>query len=226
MKYVIGNWKANKTLSESLQWTDIFITELHKNRTLNKKIEQEISVVICPPFPHLHPLKQKLEGFGNIFLGAQDISSVEKGTYTGETTALNLQGLIQFAIIGHSERKKNFYENEQMISLKLQLANKYGIRPFYCINNLDDIIPSSIQFICWEPPESISHGDGKGNFKPLSDILNFKKQLNVPNMHFIYGGSVNENNIKEYTKSDEIEGFIIGGASLDPYRFLHIIENF
>ena len=48
----------------------------------------------------------------------------------------------------------------------------------------------------------------------------------MPNMHFIYGGSVNENNIKEYTKSDEIEGFIIGGASLDPYRFLHIIENF
>ena len=130
MKYVIGNWKANKTLSESLQWTDIFITELHKNRTLKKKIEQEISVVICPPFPHLHPLKQKLEGFGNIFLGAQDISSVEKGTYTGETTALNLQGLIQFAIIGHSERKKNFHENEQMISLKLQLANKYEIRPF------------------------------------------------------------------------------------------------
>ena len=67
MKYVIGNWKANNTLDESLQWIKIFIIELQKNQTLKKKIEQEISVVICPPFPHLYPIKQKLEGFRNIF---------------------------------------------------------------------------------------------------------------------------------------------------------------
>ena len=109
---------------------------------------------------------------------------------------------------------------------KSKLAHKYGFAQFYCIKNENDPYPPYVEFVCYEAIDAISTGDGKGNNKPLKIIIGLKRKLALqPNTKFIYGGSVNENNCKEYFNSPEIDGFLIGGASLNPQRFLAIINS-
>lgn len=226
MKYFVANWKANKTLTESISWIDTFISKFNQTPVLVKKAQSSLfKIIICPPFPHIYPLSQKLKDCKNIHIGAQNVSDIEKGTYTGETTSSNLSGMVNYAIIGHSERRKHYHETEDMILSKFNLATKNNINAFFCISSLEDKLPQNIRFICWEPPESISTGDGKGGFKSLKDISNFKNQIPFQDFSFIYGGSVNEDNVREYTQSEKIDGFIIGGASLDPHRFHSLINN-
>lgn len=226
MKYFIANWKANKTLTESLLWVDAFISKFNQTPHLvNKARDDLFKIIICPPFPHIYPLSQKIKDYKNIHIGAQDVSNIEKGTYTGETTAFNLSGMVNYAIIGHSERRKHYLETQNMVLSKFNLAARNNINGFFCIGSLDDQLPQNIKFICWEPPESISTGDGKGGYKSLNDIVNFKNQIPLKEFSFIYGGSVNEDNAKEYTQSGKIDGFIIGGASLDPHRFHSLLNN-
>lgn len=220
MKYFIANWKANKTLREALSWADSFIQLLKANPVITHNI------IICPPFPLIFPLKDKFKGLKNIFLGAQDLSQFEQGTYTGEVTANNLSGLISHVILGHSERRKNFSESDDVVMKKFRLASKHQVKSFYCISSLDQSLPQEVEFLCYEPIESISTGDGLGNNLSLDHVLNFKSKLNLkPITKFIYGGSVNENNVKDYLKTPEIDGFLVGGASLDPQRFFNIVSS-
>jgi len=219
MKYFIANWKANKTLTEALSWADSFIQLLKTNSAITD------CIVICPPFPFIYPLKDKFKEFKNIHLGAQDISQYEEGTYTGEVTAKNLSGLADFVIIGHSERRKNFSESDDIVTKKFQLASKYQIKSFYCISSLDHSFPPEVEFLCYEPIESISTGDGLGKNQSLDSILSLKSKLNLkPTTKFVYGGSVNENDVKDYLKTPQIDGFLVGGASLDPVRFFKLIS--
>lgn len=219
MKYFIANWKANKTLTEALSWADSFIQLLRTNPLITN------CIIICPSFPLIYPLKDKFKEFKNIHLGAQDVSQFEQGTYTGEVTAKNLFGLVNFTIIGHSERRKNFSESDDIVIKKFQLANKYQIKSFYCISSLDHSFPQEVEFLCYEPIESISTGDGLGKNQPVDNVLSLKSKLNLkPTTKFVYGGSVNEDNIKDYLKTPEIDGFLVGGASLDPLRFFKLIS--
>lgn len=218
MKYFIANWKANKNLNETQLWVNEFLKQ--------KLTNTEIAIILCPPFPLLFPLKKMVEGQNNITVGCQDISLFEGGTYTGEVTAHNLDLLARYTILGHSERKKYFHETEENIKIKYALARKYGIEPIYCIANTGISYPSDVQFLCYEPPEAISTGDSRGNYESLENILSAKSKLKLPEQaKFIYGGSVNKDTVSEYLKSNEIDGFLIGGASLDPIHFAQIISQ-
>lgn len=217
MRYFIANWKANKNINETQAWANEFLKLQIPN--------QDIKIIICPPFPLIFPLKKMLENQKNIYVGCQDISLFEDGTYTGEVTAHSLETLVAFAIIGHSERKKYFHESETNVQTKYALAKKYGIEPIYCVANADILYPPDIKFLCYEPPDAISKGDGRGNFASLDQILAAKQKLHVNSYtKFIYGGSVNKDNATEYLKSGEIDGFLIGGASLEPRHFFQIIS--
>jgi len=127
MKYFIANWKAEKNLPEAIQWMDKFLSFPIGNL--------EYTIVICPPHPLLYPLKEKIKNCKNICLGSQDLSMYEQGTYTGEVTAKTLSGLVDYAIIGHSERIKYFSESEQSNTEKVRLAVKYNITPLLCIQD-------------------------------------------------------------------------------------------
>lgn len=217
MKYFIANWKANKNLTETQSWVDEFLKQ--------KLMNIEIKIIICPPFPLLSPLKKILGEQQNISIGSQDISVFEEGTYTGEVTAHNLQSLAEYTILGHSERKKYFHETEENVKTKYAFARKYGIESIYCVADATVFYPSDVKFLCYEPPAAISTGNGKGNNESLESILRAKQNLKVTNeMKFIYGGSVNKDNAAEYLSSNEIDGFLIGGASLDPIHFSQIIS--
>ncbi len=213
MKYIIGNWKANKNSVEVTHWTDIFKNEYTPR--------EEIAFAVCPPSPFISYLQQTLKGLKNVFVGAQTLASVEQGSYTGETTAKTLQGIASFAIVGHSERRKHFHESDEDLAQKVLFAKKYGIEPIYCIRDEKDPIPAEVKFIAYEPVAAI----GTGQNEPPERVIEMKKKMSLPkNCVFIYGGSVNEKNSASYLATGEIDGFLIGKASLDAHQFLSIIQ--
>jgi len=220
MKFVIGNWKANKNTKEVSRWADDFLK-------LDLSIFQDkITLVICPPFPFISILKERFNKFSFVKIGAQDISPYEPGTHTGEVTAYSLNGLIDFAIIGHSERRSQNNESEETIFKKFEMARLHNIEPILCIRNAQDSYPETIQFLMYEPPEAISTGTGRGNTTSLKDVLEMKKMLHIPShIKYIYGGSVNPDNAEAFLKNDEIDGVLPGGESLDPQQFYQIATS-
>ncbi len=214
MKYIIANWKANKNYTEAEEWINSFLKHDFAH------VKKNTQIVICPPSPFIPLLNSKIKNHPFIKIGAQDVSCFEKGSYTGEITAKNLSGLITYVIIGHSERRKFFRETNQAFFQKHSLAKKYNITPIFCLRSIRDKIPPRVDFIAYEPIAAI----GTGKNESLEQILSTKKKLELGNkIKFIYGGSVNENNASYYLKNDEIDGMLIGGASLDPEKFYKII---
>ncbi len=213
MKYFIANWKANKNLAEVKDWINQFL------KVYQPKLDS--TIIICPPSPFLTIIKQKINQIQNLKLGAQDISLYEEGAYTGETTAKSLAGLVDYVIIGHSERRKYFNETNETVAKKIALTNKYQIEPILCIRDESDWLKNSgVKIVAYEPVYAI----GTGNNEPVNKVVNLKDKLQLsPNCSYLYGGSVNTNNIKDYVQSDKIDGFLVGGASLDPLSFNEII---
>ncbi len=214
MKYIVANWKANKNLYEAESW----ITEFLK---LYQPYPDRI-IVICTPFPFLLAIKQKINEVKGLKLGVQDLSGFEEGAVTGETTAKSLQGLAEYAIVGHSERRKNFGETNEIIAKKISLAKKYRIEPIHCIRDQNDYLPDAgVKIIAYEPPASI----GTGLNEPVDRVIELKNKLNLPlEVSYLYGGSVSEKNVKDYLQSDKINGLLVGGASLNPQSFYKILE--
>ena len=221
MRFFIANWKANKNLTEAMEWFDIFLSF--------PPASDSVTIIICPPYPLLYPLKERVKNTKNIYLGSQDLSIFESGTYTGEVTAKTLSGLADYAIIGHSERKENFSETDQSNIRKVILANKYKISPLLCIQDENSTIIEDTKFVVYEPPWAISKGfEDSINTKieqTPEEAVKVRQTLKInENKYFIYGGSVNPNNIKDYSKFPQIDGVLVGGASLDPKVFYQIIN--
>lgn len=219
MKYIIANWKANKTFAEVQKWISTFLQHNFDN------IKNSVHIVVCPPSPFIHYLYEETKSFDFISIGSQDVSQYEDGTYTGEVTAKSLSGLVSYAIIGHSERRSFFNETEELIKKKIDLAKKYSIEPILCVRNTSDTIYESVNFIVGEPPEAISDGSGKGKNLSLEKVLNMRNNLGITTQKYIYGGSVNETNITSYISNEHIDGILPGGASLDPDRFYSIVQQ-
>ncbi len=215
MKYFIANWKAHKDSNEALVWWHTFSDLIKTGQN------SEAEIIICPPFPLILSLKEKVEGTKNIHLGAQNISYYDEGPYTGEVSGKNLFNLAEYVIIGHSERRRNFQETDEVLARKTNLALKYNLKPIFCLENAGQTIPPGINMVAYEPVGAI----GTGKNEPLEQVLAMKKKLAVnSSIPFIYGGSVDENNIGQYLASPEINGFLIATASLDPNRFYKIVS--
>lgn len=218
MKYCIANWKANKNLKEAIEWLNFFLQQLIQHPILN----DDIKIVICPPYPLLYPLAQRLKNFKNVYLGAQNLSAFENGSFTGEITAEMIKDVIQYAIIGHSERRKYFYETESQIEKKIILAKKHHIEPILCVRDEKDKIFPQVKIVAYEPVYAI----GTGTNESPEKVLLMKKKLNLNSTTiFLYGGSVNEENVKQYIATGKIDGFLVGAASLDPLKFSQIINS-
>lgn len=214
MKYVIGNWKANKNIIEVRAWLDEFL------KYDFKKVQGTVEIIICPPFPFIPLLKEKTHKFPFIKIGSQDLSMYEGGAYTGEVSAKSLSGMIVYSIIGHSERRVNFQEKDETLFKKAELAKKYNIEPLFCIRGVDDKFPQEANFVVYEPVWAI----GTGKYASPDHVLEIKNKLKLnPHQKYIYGGSVDGKNASSYLKKPEIDGVLPGGASLDPHEFYKII---
>lgn len=215
MHYFIANWKAEKNLNDSLEWARSF-------STLSQKYNyQNVQIVICPPLAFLSSVKSILQPLiPSIKFGAQNISQFNNGKFTGEITAQMLKDLIDYVIIGHSERRTNNNETDISVKLKVEQAYQNGIKSIVCVSEPTQKIPDKTNIVAYEPLSAIA----SGNNYPVESVVKFKKSLNISNAtNFIYGGSVNKNNINTYLQNSEIDGFLIGTASLDPKEFFNIL---
>lgn len=222
---IIANWKLNKTLSEAADWLETF--QHHISNLPHPTLE----IVICPSFVVLSELKRKLKKLDlPIKLGAQTVSQFDKGQYTGEISAEMLQGLVNYVIIGHSERRKRFGETDQIIAEKAKHCGKYGIIPILCVSNLDQLKgheKAKTLVVAYEPLEAIStegeyHPDDPGHANEIAGKI--KEVIGSKNI-VLYGGSVHKDNAKDFVAKENIDGLLVGQASLDPCHFAKIIET-
>ena len=213
MKYIIANWKAHKTLGETKTWVSDFLLEVHDLK--------ETIVIIAPPYPLIIPTYELIKNQNNIFVASQDISKFDTGSYTGEVPAQTIKDVAKYAIIGHSERRENFKEDNETLAQKAKKAIENSIQPIFCVRSVGDPIPMGIKLVAYEPVSAI----GTGYNEPIEKVLDVKKNLNLDkNIRFIYGGSVNPSNFKTYLDSPKIDGLLIGSASQDPKEFSKMLS--
>ncbi len=222
MNYIIANWKAHKTLEEALAWTDAFLSLLSKDSELVAKLTKgELLIILTPPSPLAESIHERVNGRKGIAVGVQDISEFDEGPYTGEVAARNLQGIADYVLIGHSERRKFKGETEEAIVKKLELCKKYGLSPILCVTKKEQV-HQGVLFIAYEPDEAI----GTGNNAPVVDVLSFKNSLALSaDIHFLYGGSVDVDDVVGYLNEKEIDGLLVGGASLDVANFYSLVKK-
>lgn len=232
--FIIANWKSNKTIQEAEKWLHDFAEILKFD---NPNIENK-EIIICPSFTVLEHANYCAKNLNlSIKLGAQNISKFRQGAYTGEVTVGMLRGLVNYCIVGHSERRKYFGETDDDVIEKIKILLEYKITPVLCISDLsqlDSYVDRGKQIIerdeeiifVYEPPNAISGG---GTYKPDSpDDVNLnagKIKERIGETKILYGGSVNAENVASFFSQPDIDGALVGQASLDPVEFLQIIKN-
>lgn len=220
MTYIVANWKANKTEEEARTWIEeigniIFTNEIPDNK----------KIIICPTFSTLAILKGYILANNlPMHLGVQDISRFKKGAYTGEIPAEILDKNIEYSIIGHSERRQNFGEDDETLQSKVKNAKEKSIKPIFCVQNEDNLIPQGVEIVAYEPIEAIGSGkpDSPDNAEKIARLI---KERNPEVKVVLYGGSVSEKNVKSFSSKENIDGVLVGGASLDSSSFFSIIRE-
>jgi triosephosphate isomerase len=241
---IAGNWKMNTTVEEAVTLIKTMQSGLHRIQGVEK--------VLCPPFVSLMAARAILKG-SSVKLGAQNVFYEEKGAYTGEISPLMLAHLCDYVIIGHSERRQHFGETDEMINKKIKAAIKVGLKPIFCVgetmeeNEADQtrevigrqLIAASDKLyylsglvIAYEPIWAI--GTGKSaSADDANRTIGFIRQF-IHRLHgsgiantarILYGGSVTSGNISEYMRKPEIDGALVGGASLKADDFVSIVKQ-
>lgn len=225
-KYIIANWKSNKTLAEVRFWLDNF-----PNNEESKQALLNLEVIIATPYPFLALAKEIIERRHlELKLAVQDLSAFGSGAYTGEVAAFNLQDLnVEYAILGHSERRRFLSESSQLISDKINEALDWKIKPILCLDQpyfakQARFLKSSVMEQCilaYEPVSAI----GSGQAEEAGNLLKIRQQLAAlyKPKTLIYGGSVNADNVSSYLKV--CDGVLLGGASLDLKNFIDLLYS-
>ena len=234
---IAGNWKMHKTQAESQEFLQVFKPLLHDT-------EESREVVLCIPFTALGTMSKILHG-SQIQLGAQNIHWEAKGAYTGEIAGDMLTEMgISYVVVGHSERRQYFGETDETANLRVIAAQRHRLTPILCVGEtksqrdaeetesviinqvkrgLVDVDQTNI-VIAYEPIWAIGTGDTCAATEANRVIGVIRSQLSNPEMSILYGGSVNPKNIDEIMTQPEIDGALVGGASLDPTGFARIVN--
>lgn len=214
--WIIANWKSNKTIAEALDWLSKVGPKLPRKKNLN--------VVVCPTFSCLSEMKKAvLVGNYPIITGSQNLSPYDRGAYTGEESAFLLKELVSLSILGHSERRENFKEDDEMISKKVEQALKNGITPLVCVQGEDTPLPNSCKLVAYEPVFAIGTGN-PDTPQSANQVAKVLKNRYGQDLEVIYGGSVNPSNIKSFIDQPKISGVLVGNASQDADEFLQIVR--
>lgn len=213
---IVANFKSNFTLSESKNWLSEFASLFPRVQNLQRKI------VLCPSFTLL-PLFREFTDKNNLpfDIGAQNISSYPEGPHTGEVNGLQIKDFANYVLVGHSERKQ-FGEDESVISEKLNMARDYNLTPILCVQD-ETQKNLNAKILAYEPIFAIGSGnpDTPENAQRIGKILKTKYNIST----FLYGGSVDMDNVNRFTAKEEIDGTLVGHSSLDPESFIKLIEN-
>jgi triosephosphate isomerase (TIM) len=241
---IAGNWKMNKTIAESVD----FVARLHSMY----RTPPDREVIIAPPFTALSAVAAAIRG-SFIRLAAQNLHEAEKGAYTGEISPLMLKGICRYCIIGHSERRQYFHDTDEVVNKKLRAALKADIIPILCVGErleekesgqaqnviarqLDSALsglPGTIGIvIAYEPIWSIGTGRSATSEQANETIGFIRQEIkdilsdNAADItRILYGGSVTPENIAGFVSQPDIDGALVGGASLKPEQFIDIVRR-
>jgi triosephosphate isomerase len=241
---IAGNWKMNTTVSEAMELVKAMKEKLHQIAGVEK--------VLCPPFISLTAVKELIKGT-SIKLGAQNMYFERSGAYTGEVSPAMLTGLCEFVILGHSERRGYFGETDQLVNKKVKAALAVGLTPIVCVgesleqNNASEtvgVITRQVRaafegiaspkgtVIAYEPIWAIGTGKSASGEQANAVIKVIRSTVAqiygdsvAQAMRIQYGGSANNANIAEFIRQPEIDGALVGGASLKAADFLGIVEQ-
>jgi triosephosphate isomerase len=241
---IAGNWKMNTSLDEAVNLIKTMQPLLNKIQGVEK--------VLCPPFISLMAARGLTKG-SSVKIGAQNVYFEEKGAFTGEVSPLMLKDLCEYVIIGHSERRHIFGETNEEIDKKVKAAIKNGLKPIFCIGETleeneagqtrevlgrqvmassDKIFFMSGMVIAYEPVWAIGTGkaataDDAG--KTIGFIRQFISRLHgsgiANTVRILYGGSVTAANIADLMRKTDIDGALVGGASLKADDFVSIVKQ-
>ena len=244
MPMIAGNWKMNTILDEAVKLVRSMLPGLDKINSVEK--------VVCPPFVSLAAVKDSIKG-SSVKLGAQNVFYKEKGAYTGEISPLMLADLCEYVIIGHSERRQYFHETDAGVNEKLKQALKSGLMPIVCIGETleerkseatervvkeqltgaFEAIPkegASRAVIAYEPVWAIGTGvvatpeQAQQVHGYIRELLTRMYDIQTAgSIRIQYGGSMKPENAGELLSQPDIDGGLVGGASLDAESFAGIV---
>ncbi len=245
MPIIAGNWKMHKTYDEAMDLVEALMDELDN--------VEGAEVVLCPPFPWLLAVAEYLEETP-IQLGAQDCYWADDGAFTGEVSALMLKDLAQYCIVGHSERRALFGETDESVNKKMHALLGHGIHPICCVGErleereageTDAFVTAQVRaafvgvsaedalgvVVAYEPIWAIGTGRAATAEEAnrvvgiiRSEIATLYGQETAEGVRIQYGGSVSGRTIAELMAQPEIDGALVGGASLRADEFAAIVR--
>ena len=240
---IAGNWKMNTTVAEAISLAG----------AMRPGLEAVVGVerVLCPPFISLAALREALAG-SPIQVGAQHVFWEEKGAYTGEVSPGMLAPLCQYVIVGHSERRQYFGETDETVNRKIKAALKHGLKPIVCVGeNLAqreagqtaDFVAGQVRggfagvsslesvVVAYEPIWAIGTGRAATGAMAEEVVALIRRTLGeafgeeaAAGVRIQYGGSVTAANIAEFIDQPDVDGGLVGGASLKADEFVRIVE--
>ena len=244
---IAGNWKMFKTVHEAV----VYIKELRK---IAKDVH-DVEIVVAPPFTALHAAFEAARA-SNIAIAAQDVHDEKEGAFTGAVSAqMAAEAGAEFAIVGHSERRRLFRDTDEIVNRKTRAAVGAGLTPIVCIGEtleereggqttavLDRQIKAGLDgftgdqiatfVIAYEPVWAIGTGRNASPEQAGEAHAHIRQRLRswfggpaADGCHIIYGGSVKPENVAAIAAQPEVDGALVGGASLDPNSFYEIISK-
>ncbi len=242
---IAGNWKMYKTPGESVEFV--------KSLVGNMKEYNDRDILICPPFTSLGAVSDALSKNSSIKLGAQNMHFEDEGAFTGEISAKMLAGIgVEYVICGHSERRNIFGESNCIVNRKVRKTAESGMKPILCVGEkleqrdagkTFDVIGSQVKesldgfektgqlVVAYEPVWAI--GTGKTATPEQAEEVHLFIRNLLAEMYgkdvsgdivILYGGSVKPDNIDSIMKQEDIDGVLVGGASLKVDSFCRIID--
>lgn len=240
---VIGNWKMNTTVDGAV--------DLATALKIERALADGIDIAVCPPFISIVPVAAVLKGTG-ISIGSQDVYPGESGAVTGEVSISMLKQICDFVIVGHSERRTLLGETDRLVAEKSIATMSAAIRPVVCVGesietrdsgeseqfvvrqlrlSLDGVTGTAPIVVAYEPIWAI----GSGRSARPEDVHRIAIALRLAlvdlygeefagHTPIIYGGSVNSENVEKFVRTQDIDGVLVGGASLDPVEFARIVR--
>ncbi len=240
---IAGNWKLNLTVAEAVR-----LVELMRPRL---EAVDGVEQVVCPSFVCLAPVSQLLQA-SPIEVGAQSVFWEEKGAYTGEVSPLMLAPLCRYVIVGHSERRQYFGVTDEIVNRQIRAMGPHRLQPILCVGEslaeneaglTESVVERQIRgglngltavpglVVAYEPVWAIgtgraAHGDGAnrviGHIRDVvADVLGAPVAQTT---RILYGGSVTAANIREFVEQNQIDGALVGGASLRADEFVGIVQ--
>ncbi len=241
---IAGNWKMNTNVAEAVK----LVEEVRPTLDTIDRIDK----VVCPPFISITAVRDTLVG-SSIKVGAQNCFYEEKGAYTGEVSPTMLVNLCEYVIIGHSERRQYFHETDEIVAKKVRAALKNNLKPILCVGevlgeyeagqtrevvtrqiegSLSGIDNAATLTVAYEPVWAIGTGKAATGAQAnetihlIRSLIAAKYSADIAaNLRILYGGSVTAANIAEFVSQADIDGALVGGASLKAQEFIGIVKT-